>query len=128
MKNLQDFLFNSPIVHPGVMAKKEVFLLVNGYSYKKNRIRVEDYDMFMKMFAKGVRMYNIQEKLLNYRDDRENTKRRKKYKYRINEFIVRITGFKKLKLYPIGIIYAFKPLIVGLIPVSIIRKIRGDKS
>ena len=120
----EDFLFNSPIVHPTVMAKKNAFKEVCGYRDIDKTIRVEDYDLFMRMFAIGIKMDSIQEELLDYRDDRDNTKRRKKYKYRINEFKVRIDGFKKLKLMPIGIIYAIKPLIVGLLPVCIITSIK----
>lgn len=120
----KDFLFNSPIVHPAIMARKEAFEKVNGYRDVKTTIRVEDYDLFLRMQEKQIKMYVIQEILFDYRDDRENSLRRKKYKYRINEFLIRIRGFKKLKLMPIGIIYALKPLIVGLIPIKIIRKIR----
>ena len=119
------FLFNSPIVHPSIMAKKEAFKLVDGYNQSKWAVRVEDYDLFMRMKSKGIKMKVIQEILLDYRDDRENSKRRKKYKYRINEFIIRIKGFYNLKLMPIGLLYSIKPLIVGLLPISIIRKIRG---
>lgn len=120
----KDFLFNSPIVHPAVMAKKKSFEIVDGYRDQKETVRVEDYDLFMRMKEKNVKMYVIQECLFDYRDDRENSIRRKKYKYRINEFFVRINGFKNLNLMPIGFIYAIKPLIVGLIPISVIRKIK----
>lgn len=116
----KDFLFNSPIVHPSIMAKKSAFLKVGGYKNIKSTIRVEDYDLFMRMFADGVKMDVIQDVLFDYRDDRDNTKRRKKYKYRVNEFKTRMAGFSRLKLFPIGIIYAFKPLIIGLLPTHII--------
>lgn len=119
-----DFLFNSPIVHPSIMAKKSAFDIADGYKDSKETIRVEDYDLFMRMFAKGIKMDVIQEVLFDYRDDRENTKRRKKYKYRINEFKVRLHGFKELKLMPKGFIYAFKPLVLGLLPVSFITWIK----
>lgn len=123
----KDFLFNSPIVHPAIMARKSAFEIVDGYRDIKSTIRVEDYDIFMRMKAKGINMYVIQDVLFDYRDDRENSIRRKKYKFRINEFFVRINGFKELDLMPLGLIYIFKPLIVGLIPISIIRKIREKK-
>lgn len=120
----KDFLFNSPIVHPAIMTKRSAFDKVKGYRDTKETVRVEDYDLFMRMFSKGIKMDVLQDVLFDYRDDKENSIRRKKYKYRLNEFIVRLKGFKKLHLYPIGIFYAFKPLIVGFIPTNIIRKIR----
>ena len=106
------------------MARKSVFDSVGGYNEASYAIRVEDYDIFMRMKAKGAKMEVIQEILFDYRDDKDNSIRRKKYKYRVNEFIVRVKGFRKLHLFPKSIVYSFKPLIVGLIPISIIRKIR----
>lgn len=120
----EDFLFNSPIVHPSIMVRKKAYELVNGYRDIPMTVRVEDYDLFMRMFSKGIVMHVIQEYLLNYRDDRENSIRRKKYKYRINEAKVRYYGFKQLKLLPKGFVYVLKPLIIGLMPISLIRKIR----
>lgn len=123
----KDFLFNSPIVHPSIMAKKSAFTKVNGYRDVKKTIRVEDYDLFMRMFEAGIKMDVIQEPLLDYRDDRENTIRRKKYKYRINEFKVRLDGFKRLKLMPVGMVYALKPLILGFLPVNFITWIKKKR-
>lgn len=123
----KDFLFNSPIVHPSIMAKKRSFEKVNGYRELKRTIRVEDYDLFMRMYASGVKMDVIQEILFDYRDDRDNTKRRKKYKYRINEFLIRFENFKKLGLFPIGIFYSIKPLMVGLIPTKVIMVVKRKK-
>lgn len=122
--NKKDFLFNNPIVHPTIMARKQAFDAVNGYRNIPKTLRVEDYDIFMRMYQNGVKMDTIQEILFDYRDDRETEKRRKKYKYRINEFKIRLENFKKLGLYPIGILFSIKPLIVGLLPTRFITEIR----
>lgn len=121
----RDFLFNNPVVHPAVMCKKKTLFSVGGYRDIKKTVRVEDYDLFMRMFSNGAKIDIIQESLLNYRDDRANTKRRKVYKYRINEARVRAEGFKAIKLFPIGIPYILKPLIIGILPVWLIRIIRS---
>ena len=52
-------------------------------------------------------MYIMPEKLLNFREDK-NTFKRRKYKYRINEAIVRYKGFKKLKIHWYQYIYVLK--------------------
>lgn len=122
--NKTDFLKNNPIVHPAVMFRKSEISKVNGYRDIKKTLRNEDYDLFMRMYASGTKMYTIQEKLFDFREDKDSYKRRK-YKYRINEFLVRLEGFKNLKLYPKGIIYAIKPLIVGLIPHSFQKVLRN---
>lgn len=123
----KDFLFSSPIIHPAVMFRKSEIEKVNGYTDKKYTYRIEDYDLFMKMMANGTKMYTLQEKVFQFREDK-NTYKRRKYRYRFNEFIVRVIGFYRLKLYPIGFIYAIKPFIVGLIPTSLmIRLKKGGK-
>lgn len=118
-----DFLFTSPIPHPTILTYKWCFDKVKGYKEKWYTDRNEDYDLFMRMFAEGIKMYTIQENLYSYREDQVCYSKRK-YKYRICEFVVRAKGFKKLKLYPKAIIYIIKPLIVGLIPQSILKKLR----
>ena len=71
-------------------------------------------------------MYTLQEKMYFYRvDDVCYSKR--KYKYRVKEAKVRAKGYKKLGLYPKGLIYVIKPLIVGLIPQSILKKIHSKR-
>lgn len=124
----EDFLFNSPIVHPAIMCKKSAYDRVNGYRDIKDTVRVEDYDLFMRMITNNICMRVIQDKLLNYRDDLSNTKRRKKYMYRINEAKIRLYNFKKMGLLPKGYIYVIKPLVIGMMPTTIVHKIKNKGS
>ena len=105
------------------MAKKSAFTLVNGYRDIKKTIRVEDYDLFMRMYAKGMKGYNFQEPLLQYRENRAAYTKRK-FKYTFAEARVRFIGFKKLNLLPHGLIYVIKPVIIGLIPPKMRLKLR----
>lgn len=117
----EDFLFRVDIEHPTIMVRRSAYNLVDGYRDMLKTLRVEDYDCFMRMFARGVKMYNFQEPLLNYREDSFAAKK-KKYKYRFNEMWVRYNGFKELGLLSIkNYIYVVKPLIVGFIPQKIIK-------
>ena len=54
----------------------------------------------------------------------EGTYQRRKYCYRLNECIVKFRGFSKLGLMPKGILYAIKPLIVGLIPIKLLNNMK----
>ena len=45
----KDFLSGSPLAHPTVFGKKEAFLSVQGYSEEKCCLRVEDYDLWLRM-------------------------------------------------------------------------------
>ena len=54
----------------------------------------------------------------------------KKYrpmKYRIDEAIVRYIGFKRMGMFPGAIPYVIKPILIGLIPQSIFKKIRRQQ-
>ena len=109
--NKKEFLHGNPVSHPAVMIRKDALNSVNNYRVSKETRRAEDYDLWMRMYAKGYKIYNIQENLLNFREDNKCLKRRK-YKYRIDEVVVRYNGYKSLKLFPKGYIYMIKPLIV----------------
>jgi len=121
----KDFLYNSPISHPTIVAKRSAFDAVNGYCDEKWCVRNEDYNLFMRMQARGFRLGNISEYLYFFRED-SNAASRRKFKYRVNEYKVRKNGFHLLKLYPKGFFYKWKPILIGLIPrriyVSLKRK------
>ena len=111
----KSFLYGTPFTHPTVMIRKEAYQAVGGYKSDKHTKRTEDYDMFMRMYAKGYKGYNLQEILFDYRMDRSGY-RKQKFKYRIDECIIKYRGFKLLGLFPEGTLYLFKPIISGLIP------------
>lgn len=121
----KDYLFTSPFCHPTVMYRKDSLLKMKGsdgtfYSESKKIGRSEDYDLFMRMQAAGLKAYNFQDYLLQYRED-ANAFAKRKFKYAIIEARVRYRGFKALKLLPKGFIYVIKPVIVSLVPKTIRR-------
>ena len=117
----KDFLYRVAVAHPTIMARKESYDIVSGYRDLKKTLRVEDYDCFMRMYARGVKMYNFQEPLLDYREN-ELCAKKKKYKYRFNELYVRYNGFKKLKILNLkSLLFVIKPLIAGLIPQKVVK-------
>lgn len=110
-----DFLHGSPFCHAPCMVRKRAFDLVSGYSDEKRLLRVEDYHLWLKMYAAGLRGRNIHETLYEMRDDR-NAFARRKFRYRINEAYVRVLAVRMLKLPVSGYIYALRPILVGLMP------------
>jgi len=118
----EDFFWKSPFAHPTVMMRAEAFKQVQGYRCTKETRRCEDLDLFMRLYAAGYKGYNIQEQLVYYRINK-NVQYRKMV-YRIEEASVRYKGYKALKLYPKGLIYVAKPIVVGLIPQKIMKLIR----
>lgn len=81
----------------------------------------------MNLYAKGYKGYNIQEKLYYYRIVRDEKNKHRTMKYRVDEMIVRFRGYKNMGILLKGIPYVFKPLIIGLIPQSILKQIKQSR-
>ena len=124
--NKKSFLFTSPFCHPAIVMRRKVLDNVNYYKVEKITRRAEDYDLFMRIYAKGYKGYNMQEFLYQFREDNDTYKRRA-YKYRWDEFQIRYRGFKMLGLMPLAIPYVIKPLIVGIFPQKFLAKLRCFK-
>lgn len=122
-----DFLWNSPFMHPTTMMRKVELLSGGGYREAKETRRCEDYDLFMNLYAKGYRGYNIQEKLYYYRIVRDEKNKHRPMKYRVDEMIVRFRGYKNMRMLLRGMPYVFKPVIIGLIPQSILKQIKRSR-
>lgn len=114
----RDFLYESPFCHAPCMVRKEAFDAVGGYTDDQKILRVEDYHLWIKMYAAGYKGRNIHEPLYEMRDDR-NAYARRKFKYRINEAYVKALAVKKLNLPWYGYIFAFRPILVGILPKGI---------
>lgn len=118
-----DFLSGTQFVHPATIFRRECLAAVNGYKEGKVTRRTEDYDLFMRLYARGFKGYNIQEPLLRYTVNMAGMQKKCLYRYRFDEAKVRYCGFRDLGLFPKGLIYVVRPLIVGLIPKRIIWKL-----
>ena len=116
----EDFLSYSPFIHPAVMFRAEV---LRGNTYSKLR-RGEDYDLFMRLYSKGYRGYNLQEFLFIYREDSQASKR-KGYYYQMEEAGIRLRGFAHLGMLNMkNTAYVVKPLLSGFLPYKIRLKIK----
>ena len=116
--NNNDFLITSPFCHASSMIRKNVLNEVENYSEGKSYIRVEDYDLWFKIYSKGYKGYNIQAPLYMWRDDRDAYNRRK-FKYRINEMKIKIKGFNAITIPWYKFFYVFRPILVGILPYKI---------
>lgn len=119
----EDFLFVMPFVHGTLIFRKESLIRCGKYKVSRQTMRAEDYDMLMRMYSMKMRGSNIQETLYLYMEDVNSIKRRK-YKDRFYEMIVRLIGFYKMGILIKGLPYAVKPLLVGLIPINVMKKIK----
>ena len=110
-----DFLYGTPFCHAPCMARREAFEAVGGYTEDKKFLRVEDYDLWVKLYAAGFRGMNLEEPLYQMRDDR-NAYSRRRFRYRINEARVISKAIRLLKLPKRGYIRVLRPILVGLMP------------
>ena len=117
----------TPICHATTMIRKTAMDAVNGYTEDDRMLRVEDVNLWIKMYTKGFKAYNLQEPLYHMRNDK-NAITRRKYKYRINSTYVRLKGCRELHLGADSYIKAFKPMVYGLVPGSVRHFIRQRSS
>ncbi len=105
----------TPFCHAPCMVSRKAFKAVGGYSVSKKRLRVEDWDLWVRMYAAGFKGYNLSEPLYKMRDNR-NAYSRRKFKYRFNESRVIALAVKELKLSKINYIWMLRPIAAGLAP------------
>lgn len=124
----QDFIKGSQFCHAGCMVRAEAIKAVNGYSESSEYKRVEDYDLWVRMYKSGYIGYNIQEPLYSMRDDR-NAFSRRTFENRKNEARVIKNVYKWFNMPKKNIIYVIKPIIKWFVPNGIYKYIHkiGDK-
>lgn len=120
----KDFLFAVPFMHGACALKKSAVVKAGMYPVSKKTARCEEYALFMTMYSMGARGENLKERLYAFNENQSAIKRRK-YSDKIKEVKVKAEGFKKLRLYPIGLIFLLKPLVVGLIPSRLLAVIKN---
>lgn len=111
----KDFVFKSQFCHAGCMMRTEVMQQLGGYCVDKNRQRVEDYDLWVRMYEAGYKGYNLQEPLYSMRDDR-NAHHRRTLKNRINEMGVQINVCKLFNLPFRYYIWTIVPILKCMVP------------
>ena len=62
----------SPLAHPSAMVRRSILLEIDGY---REMGWPEDYDLWLRLFAKGVRFQKVPEVLLRWRDQPHRTSR-----------------------------------------------------
>ena len=116
----------TPFCHAPCMVRREAYEAVNGYAVSEHRLRVEDWDLWVRMYSRGFRGYNLGEALYMMRDDR-NAEGRRKFKYRLNEARVSASAVRALHLSPLNYVWSLRPILVGLLPKPIYRCLHRRK-
>lgn len=103
----------SPIVHPSVMFRRERLAKIGFYNPKYRTS--QDLEMWFRAAGAGLKFHNIPEYLFKYRVDGDFLAR-KNFRFRWNDFKLRLEGYKCINLswYKYG--FALIPIILGMIP------------
>lgn len=91
------FNIGTPFCHAPCMVRKEAYDKVGGYTVDKRLLRVEDYELWVKMYVVGYKGYNLGEHLYSMRDDR-NAIARRTIRCRMNVIYAHWLAYKRLDL------------------------------
>lgn len=120
-------LVHGPVhCHAPCMLRADVMRSVGGYSVDRKLLRVEDWHLWLKIYAAGYRGKNISEHLYKMRDDR-NAAHRRKFRYRLNEAYVSALATKTLGLPKWKYVFLLRSILVGLLPGPVYRYLHKKK-
>lgn len=116
----KDFMRTNPFYHAPVIIRREALETVGAYSENRRLLRVEDYNLWTKLYAAGFFGENIQEAYYEVLED-ENAYKRRRFSFRINEAHATMIAVDMLGLPKWNKIFALRGILVGLLPAPIYR-------
>ena len=124
--NKENLVYGTIHAHAPCLVRTEAFQAVGGYSEGKRLLRVEDWHLWIKMYASGRYGINLSEPLYKMRDDQLATKRRK-FRYRLNEAYMSKLAVKTFNLPKVKYLYSLRFVIVGLLPMPVYNYLHRKK-
>lgn len=121
-----NLVFGTIHAHAPCLVKAEALRAVNGYSVGKRLLRVEDWHLWIKIYASGRYGKNLSQPLYKMRDDQLASKRRK-FKFRLNEAYVSRLAVKEFGLSKWKYLYSLRFIIVGLLPMPLYKYLHRKK-
>ena len=122
------FNYGSPFCHAPSMVRRDAFNEVNGYAVHPRLLRIEDYDLWRRLYEKGYIGYNLGEHLYMMRDDR-NALSRRTLRSRCNGIYAHWLAYRGLNLsFVLFLRYSVIVLILGIMPHSLYEILRGLKN
>ena len=110
-----DLVWTSPVVHPTVVFRAEKIKQLAGYD--ETLRRRQDYDLWFRVIASGMKIDNLPEVLLLYRETTE-TFRKNGVRAMWQQTKIGLKGCRKIGAGPIAYIGVVVPLITSLLPLS----------
>lgn len=122
----KDLIKRSPFCHAGCMMRREILLKLGGYSEAEAVRRMEDYDLWFRLYQAGFYGRNIPLALYSMRDDR-NAFNRRKFRFRLNSAKLKFRIYQSFHPGITRIPYIFAPIVKGLLPEKLYTYLRRKK-
>ncbi len=123
----EDFMRGNPFCHAPAMIRREALETVGAYSEDPRLLRVEDYNLWAKLYAAGFHGENIQEAYYEVTED-GSTYRRRRFAFRVNEAYAVSTAVDMLGLPKLYKICSLRGILIGLLPASMYKLIHRIKN
>lgn len=116
-----DFPAGNPFCHAPSMVRRKAMTTVNGY--RTGIGLVEDFDLWVRLYAHGYCGMNLMMPLYEVRENRD-TNARRSYGRRIDEAKVIVTACKIFRLPVWSYLWTLRPLCIGLFPIWFYNQLR----
>lgn len=112
-KDIVRVLWSNPLIHPTVMFRRDSILNIGNYSI--NSGRRDDYELWFRAAAKGLKFANIPEYLLYYRFF-DNFYNKNNFKVVIKQTQIGLKGCWMIKAKPLSYLAVLAPLCRSILP------------
>ena len=116
---LRDVIVRSCIHHGASMMRTDSIKSIGGYGETSSVRRIEDADLWIRMYQNGSKCYNLDEALYKYRHSVLKSHCKASLMY--CEMKLRLNAAKQAKLILFDKMLCIRPLILGLLPNPIYR-------
>lgn len=124
---VRDFYMTQPYLHPALVFRRAALEAAGGYSEDRRCVLCEDYDLLLRLYAKGLTGMNLAEPLLDYTLS-ATAKGSRTMAHRRNEAVTRWRRFRELGVLGQAWPYVFKPIAVGLLPEGLLARIKERRT
>lgn len=120
-----DVLFGPPFIHPSIMMRKAAYDLLQGYTVASRTKRGQDWDLWFRFYAAGLKGYNLQETLIVYHESPDDYKKRT-FRRALDNTKTAINGYRLLRIPIWKYIFSLKPIISFIIPETLKKIARHE--
>lgn len=116
--NIVKFIWTNPLIHPTVLFRRSAILKIGSYSDKTRQRIPEDYHLWFRACAAGLRFANLPEPLIYYRFSEQNFVRNN-LNFLLAHVLIGWRGCWLVRAAPLAYLGVTKPFVLGILPPKI---------